>query len=114
MSVCATLEVLGLIALVLLVWLLFSTAWRFLYTSFIGHALGHTVSPKEMGKWAGIVYLPLHAFITLLQMLLFGISTVITGATDGIGKAYAEEVMLFVTCSMNSRSISCLVGLYGS
>ncbi|XP_037093381.1 very-long-chain 3-oxoacyl-CoA reductase-B-like [Pollicipes pollicipes] len=44
------------------------TLFRFVYTSFLGDMLGHTPDYKKLGDWA-----------------------VITGATDGIGKAYAFE-----------------------
>lgn len=63
------LELIGLGAIATITWFVFKETWRFLYTTYIGHALGRTISLKNIGQWA-----------------------VVTGATDGIGRAYAEEL----------------------
>lgn len=61
-----------LIGFLVICWLLFKLArslWRGLYTCFIAELIGATVSWKKLGKWA-----------------------VVTGSTDGIGKAYAKAL----------------------
>jgi len=63
------LEIVGLSAIVVVASFVLSELWKFLYTTRIGHALGKTISLKDIGQWA-----------------------VVTGATDGIGRAYAEEL----------------------
>jgi len=63
------LTILGAAGLGILTTKLFLSLWRGAYTCVIGPALGLYADLRRMGKWA-----------------------VITGATDGIGKAYAEEL----------------------
>ncbi|KAK4028992.1 hypothetical protein OUZ56_022009 [Daphnia magna] len=63
------LELIGLASIGTVSWFVLRGVWKFLYSTFIGHALGHSLSLKNIGQWA-----------------------VVTGATDGIGRAYAEEL----------------------
>jgi len=64
----ALIEVLGYVTAIFLSSKIIFGLLRFVYTSFLGDVLGHTPNYKKLGDWA-----------------------VITGATDGIGKAYAME-----------------------
>lgn len=61
------LEIIGLISLCILGFLIARRIIRLLYNNVIGRLMRTNVNLKEMGRWA-----------------------VVTGATDGIGKAYAE------------------------
>ncbi|KAI9559621.1 hypothetical protein GHT06_013626 [Daphnia sinensis] len=63
------LEMVGLLSLLVFWGLILKELWIILYTCYLGHVLGHNIKPRKLGKWA-----------------------VITGATDGIGRAYAEEL----------------------
>jgi len=65
----SVLEVVGFTAIVSLTVFVLNELWKFLYTTRIGYALGKTISLKDIGEWA-----------------------IVTGATDGIGRAYAEEL----------------------
>ena len=47
------LELIGLGAIATITWFVFKETWRFLYTTCIGHALGRTISLKNIGQWAG-------------------------------------------------------------
>ncbi|XP_065584269.1 very-long-chain 3-oxoacyl-CoA reductase-B-like, partial [Artemia franciscana] len=62
------LELIGLLSVTFIFYLFVNFTWRLLYTTRIGSMLGKSIKMKDMGEWA-----------------------VVTGATDGIGKAYAEE-----------------------
>lgn len=62
------LEIVGLLFCIYLVWTVLSAVFNLLYTCYIGKLLGRAIDVKKLGPWA-----------------------VITGATDGLGKAYAEE-----------------------
>ncbi|GAB6022362.1 hypothetical protein CHUAL_006483 [Chamberlinius hualienensis] len=60
----------GLIAVVYMtVWVLYSIFYNGLFVTYLAGYLGRRVNLKKLGQWA-----------------------VVTGATDGIGKAYAEEL----------------------
>jgi len=63
------LEVAGVSAICVSAFLVLREVWDFIYTSYLGHALGKTLPLKNIGQWA-----------------------VVTGATDGIGKAYCDEL----------------------
>jgi len=62
------LEVVGLLFCLYFVWNVVSAVCNLLYTCYIGKVLGRAIDVKKLGPWA-----------------------VVTGATDGLGKAYAEE-----------------------
>ena len=47
------LEIVGLSAIGTLTWFVCKEVWRFLYTTYIGHALGRCVQLKKIGQWAG-------------------------------------------------------------
>jgi len=62
---------------------------KVIHNTWLGQALGHYADLKKMGQWA-----------------------VITGATDGIGKAYAEELArLGINVILISRSLDKLKGV---
>jgi len=63
------LEYIGVAGSAVFTWFVLSEIWKIFYTSFLGHAIGRTISVKKLGSWA-----------------------VVTGASDGIGKAYAEAM----------------------
>jgi len=65
----SVLEVAGVLSICASAFFVLREVWDFLYTCYIGHALGKTISLRNIGQWA-----------------------VVTGATDGIGRAYAEEL----------------------
>jgi len=62
------LEVVGLLFVFYVLWRLTVVIWNLLYTCFIGHAFGQALNVRKLGSWA-----------------------VVTGATDGLGKAYVQE-----------------------
>lgn len=62
------LELVGLFFCFYLLWTILSAAFNLFYTCYLGNALGRSINVKKLGDWA-----------------------VVTGATDGLGKAYAEE-----------------------
>jgi len=62
------LEVIGLLFCLYLVWSVLSAVITLIYTCYVGKLLGRSIDVKKLGPWA-----------------------VVTGATDGLGKAYAEE-----------------------
>jgi len=77
------LEVVGFTVIVGLTIYVLNELWKFLYTTRIGYALGKTISLKDIGEWA-----------------------IVTGATDGIGRAYAEELAaLGLNVVLISRSL---------
>ncbi len=47
------LEAIGLLALVIFWGMILFELWRILYTCYLGHALGHSIKPRKLGKWAG-------------------------------------------------------------
>ncbi|XP_076335991.1 very-long-chain 3-oxoacyl-CoA reductase-like isoform X2 [Tachypleus tridentatus] len=59
----------GIIVIIYILLKLLLSVWRGIYTCFLGSVLGHTVDWSKLGRWA-----------------------VITGGTDGIGRAYADEL----------------------
>ncbi|XP_013772114.1 very-long-chain 3-oxoacyl-CoA reductase-like [Limulus polyphemus] len=59
----------GIVVVVYILLKLLLSIWRGIYTCFLGSVLSHTVDWSKLGRWA-----------------------VITGGTDGIGKAYADEL----------------------
>jgi len=65
----SVLEAVGFTFIVGLTIYVLNELWKFLYTTRIGYALGKTISLKNIGEWA-----------------------IVTGATDGIGRAYVEEL----------------------
>ncbi|KZS14391.1 Estradiol 17-beta-dehydrogenase 12 [Daphnia magna] len=65
----SALEVIGLLFCLYLLWSIVSALFNLLYTCYLGNALGRSINVKKLGSWA-----------------------VVTGATDGIGRAYAEEL----------------------
>lgn len=62
------LEVIGLLFCLYLFWSITSALFNLFYTCYLGNALGRSLNVKTLGTWA-----------------------VVTGATDGLGRAYAEE-----------------------
>jgi len=65
----SALEVIGLIVTIYVLWWFVSAVWNLLYTCYIGSALGRSINVRKLGSWA-----------------------VVTGATDGLGRAYVEEL----------------------
>jgi 17beta-estradiol 17-dehydrogenase / very-long-chain 3-oxoacyl-CoA reductase len=63
------LEVIGLIVTVYVMWCIVGAVWNLLYTCYIGSALGRAIDVRRLGSWA-----------------------VVTGATDGLGRAYVDEM----------------------
>ena len=49
----SVLEVVGITALTSLAFFALKETWKFLYTAFIGHALGRNLSLRNIGQWAG-------------------------------------------------------------
>lgn len=47
------LELIGLASIGTVSWFVLRGVWKFLYSTFIGHALGHSLSLKNIGQWAG-------------------------------------------------------------
>ncbi|CAN7994476.1 unnamed protein product [Ixodes pacificus] len=62
-------SIIGLVFVVYVLVKLLISLWRGFYTCFLARWLGFTVDFRKMGEWA-----------------------VVTGASDGIGRAYAEEL----------------------
>jgi len=62
-------EMIGVAAVALLGLKIAYNVTHFFYTAFVGAALGHNIDLRQHGPWA-----------------------VVTGATDGIGKAYAQKL----------------------
>lgn len=91
------LELIGLASIGTVSWFLFREVWKFMYSTFIGHALGRSLSLKNIGQWAGrsntssILWFD-KSMINEWPSLPAFFFQVVTGATDGIGRAYAEEV----------------------
>ena len=92
------LEGVGLLAIAVWFGKIVYELWMIFYTCYLGHAMGHSIEPRKMGRWAG-KYWPMRIHWPLLWLKCWKadndleyVSIVITGATDGIGKAYAEEV----------------------
>lgn len=48
----SALEIVGLTAIIALTTLALKETWKFLYTVYIGHALGRSISLKNIGQWA--------------------------------------------------------------
>jgi len=68
---------------------------HFAYTTFIGRWLGYGIQVKNCGPWAGnIIQLGLVMPFEkkTKYYLMENICKVVTGATDGIGKAFAHAV----------------------
>lgn len=59
----------GLIFCVYLFWIIGNAVFDLIYTCYLGKMLGRTINVRKLGDWA-----------------------VVTGATDGLGKAYAQEL----------------------
>ena len=57
------LEIVGLSAIVVVASFVLSELWKFLYTTRIGHALGKTISLKDIGQWAGKSFIIIHFII---------------------------------------------------
>jgi 17beta-estradiol 17-dehydrogenase / very-long-chain 3-oxoacyl-CoA reductase len=49
----SALECFGLVAIAGIISVILAEAWKLLYTCFLGHALGHSLSFKNIGRWAG-------------------------------------------------------------
>lgn len=47
------LELVGLASIGTVSWFVLREVWKFLYSTFIGHALGRSLSLKNIGQWAG-------------------------------------------------------------
>lgn len=47
------LEIIGLSAIGTVTWFVINELWKFCYSTYIGHALGRSVSLKNIGQWAG-------------------------------------------------------------
>ncbi len=47
------LEVAGVSAICVSAFLVLREVWDFIYTSYLGHALGKTLPLKNIGQWAG-------------------------------------------------------------
>ena len=47
------LELIGLASIGTVSWFVLREVWKFLYSTFIGHALGRSLSLKNIGQWAG-------------------------------------------------------------
>lgn len=47
------LELIGLASIGTVSWFVFREVWKFMYSTFIGHALGRSLSLKNIGQWAG-------------------------------------------------------------
>lgn len=72
---------------------------HFAYTTFLGRLLGHGVDVKQCGPWAGIHNFHNTSVSRFNRSSPELLISVVTGATDGIGKSYAKAV----------RSISCQI-----
>ena len=46
------LEIVGLIAVIGITVFSLKEIWKFLYTTYIGHALGRSISLRNIGQWA--------------------------------------------------------------
>ena len=70
---------------------------HFLYTTYLGAALGLNIDLRKCGSWAGNerFYFKRLVVVTFINCWFFLFFPVVTGATDGIGKAYAKEVLFF-------------------
>lgn len=80
----SALEYIGVAGSAVFTWFVLSEIWKIVYTSFLGHAIGRSVKVKQMGRWA-----------------------VVTGASDGIGRAYAEAVDCLFDFIFMCNFISC-------
>lgn len=60
----------------------------FLYTTWIGPLLLRNIELSHYGAWAGMSRILLH----LARLQLSNRVSVVTGATDGIGKSFAKQV----------------------
>jgi hypothetical protein len=47
------LELIGLASIGTVSWFVLREVWKFMYSTFIGHALGRSLSLKNIGQWAG-------------------------------------------------------------
>lgn len=47
------LEYIGVAGSAVFTWFVLSEIWKIFYTSFLGHAIGRTISVKKLGGWAG-------------------------------------------------------------
>ena len=65
---------------------------HFVYCLFIGPALGRQIDPRKYGPWAGNI--PFRFPPSFFSPASSSFS-VVTGATDGIGKAYASKLASF-------------------
>jgi len=94
------LEWIGLGAILTITWFVFKETWRFLYTTFLGHALGRSISLRNIGQWAGkrlswwrhvcqkqntSCWAGCLNFSDKMFVFSFSFDLVVTGATDGIG-----------------------------
>ena len=48
------LEIFGVAASLASVYLILRELWNIFYTSYVGHALGRTISLRNIGQWAGM------------------------------------------------------------
>lgn len=91
------LEILGFVtALVLILKSVYNLS-HFVYVNFLGRLLGHGLNISKCGPWAGNLNIAKKSkfiimFIHFLKMTL----SVVTGATDGIGKSYARLVFIYL------------------
>lgn len=46
-------ELVGLLALVIFWGMILVELWTIFYTSYLGHAMGHSIEPRKLGQWAG-------------------------------------------------------------
>lgn len=64
-----TFEYFGIFALVLFVGKIVQELWDILYSCYLGRAMGHSLKPRELGKWAG-KFLIIHSSAIIQHNLL--------------------------------------------
>lgn len=61
---------------------------HFIYTIYLAAPLGRNLDPRNYGPW--VVEIFIESNPTFTNILIY--QAVVTGATDGLGKAYAKQV----------------------
>ena len=89
MASYSKLEWIGLSVTLIYLYVYIKKFWKYLYANYIGYALGKRIPFETYGEWASKFNFKM---FNLVHTAVFGAIAVVTGATDGIGRAYADAM----------------------